>query len=428
MATNLKDKTIICYDNGLFADFCLKLADYYGQVYYYTPWKDAFPSMAKMMVGTEWLNGKRLDTFEGKNFMSIDNFFDYLPKAHIAFFADVGDGDLQEYILENTDIPVFGSRKGEELELERWDTKQYFKKIGMDVQPIKRFIGIDALKEHLKKVENKWIKISKFRGNFETFHHIKYSLTEPRLQQIEWKMGPMARVVEFLVEDNIEAKVEDGIDAYCIDGKFPNYAFAGVEVKEESFAGKFRMYSELGEGIKVVNKQMTPALKAYGYRGFISSEVREGTDGKHYAIDPCTRLASPPSEIYQELYKNLGEIIWEGANGNIIDPIPTAKYGIEVMIHSEWFNDNHQAIFFPPEIRKFVKLRSFMKIDGQYYTLNGGYSPGIGALIAIGDTIEECKKKIIEMAPKIEGYGVTINLAKVDEAIIELNKTLNPEK
>ncbi len=234
----------------------------------------------------------------------------------------------------------------------------------------------------------------------------------------------MVKIVEFIVEDSIEAIVEEGIDAYCVDGKFPNYAFAGTEVKEKSFAGKFSKYTDLSEGIREVNKQMEPALKGFGYRGFISSEVRTTKDGKHYAIDPCCRLASPPSEIYQELYKNLGEIIWEGANGKLIDPIPTGKYAVEVLINSDWYNEgNHQAIHFPPEIRQFVKLRNCVKIDDQYYVLTTNHPLGIGALIATGNSFEECKAKAEKLAPLITGHTVSIDLNTIDEAIEEFNKS-----
>lgn len=422
--TDLKTKTLICYDNGLFMDFCLKLADYFKEVYYYVPWKDAFPAMTRMVVGTEWKNGKRLDSFDGKPFISIDNFFDYLPKADAAFFPDVGDGDLQEFIKEYCKIPVFGSGKGEELELERWDTKMYFKKIGMDVQPVTRIIGVEALREHLKKVKDKWIKISKFRHHFETFHHVDYQQSEPILQDIEHGMGPMAHIAEFIVEDHIDAIVEEGIDAYCIDGKFPNYAFAGVEIKETSFAGMFSKYGDLSEGLREVNKKMQPILANYNYRGFISSEVRTTKDNKHYAIDPCCRLASPPSEIYQELYTNLGQIIWEGANGNLIDPKPSGKCALEVMIHSDFFNEgNHQPIIFPKEFRNNIKLRNAIKIDDRYYILSVKHAFGLGAIVSIGNTFDECKKEMEKIAPEVKGYGVTVDVDKVDEAIEQFKKT-----
>lgn len=420
----VKDKTLLVVDNGLFFEFALKLADYFKKVYYYVEWKDAYPGMNKAVIGTEWVNGKKLDTFDGKPFERIENLYDYLPKVDMVFFPDVYDGDLQVY-LSDQGIPVAGSMKGEELELERWATKQYFKKSGMDVQPIQRVVGIDELHKHLKDKENKWVKISKFRKQFETFQHIRYDLSRPLLDKIQMEMGPMGKIAEFIVEDNIEAEVEEGIDAYTVDGKFPNYAFAGCEIKDEAFAGKFFRYSELSDGVKEVNKQVAPILQKYRYRGFFSSEVRTTKDGKHYFIDPCCRLGSPPNELYQEMYTNLGDIIWNLGQGKVIDPTPAAKYGMEVLIHSDWALNSHQAIHFPPEIRQWVKLRNVLKIDNQYYTLNLHGLPEAGALVTVGNSLEECRKKIEEMAPKVEGYGLKVKTDAIDKALEEFSKMEN---
>lgn len=421
MATNLKDKTILCVDNGLFLEFCLKLADSFKKVYYYVEWKDAYPGMAKAVIGTEWVNGKRLDTFDGKNFERIDNLYDYLDQVDMVFFPDVYDGDLAQFLLEKG-MAVAGGLKGEEMELERWDTKQYFKKSGMDVQPMQRVIGIDNLHKALEKTENKWIKISKFRKQFETFHHIRYDLSRPLLDKIQMEMGPMGKIAEFIIEDDIPAEVEEGIDAYTVNGEFPNYVFAGCEIKDLSFAGKFYRYNDLSEGVKEVNKQIAPLLRKYGYRGFFSSEVRTTKDGKHYFIDPCCRLGSPPNELYQEMYTNLGDIVWNLGQGKLIDPIPAAKYGMEVLIHSDWALNSHQAIHFPDKLRQYVKLRNTIKIDGKYYTLNLHGLPEAGAIVATGSTLEECKSKLEEIAPQVEGYGLNVRVESLDEAISEFKK------
>lgn len=415
------NKTILCVDNGLFMEFCLKLADSFDKVYYYVEWKDAYPGMAKAVIGTEWVNGQKLDTFDGKNFERIENLYDYLDKVDMVFFPDVYDGDLAQFLLDKG-MPVAGSMKGEELELERWATKQYFKKSGMDVQPMHRIVGIDNLHKHLEKVENKWVKISKFRKQFETFHHKRYDLSRPLLDKIQMEMGPMGKIAEFIVEDNIEAEVEEGIDGYTVDGKFPNYLFAGAEIKDLSFAGKFFRYNDLSKGLKEVNKQMEPILKQYGYRGFFSTEVRTTKDGKHYFIDPCCRLGSPPNEVYQEMYTNLGDIIWNLGQGKLVDPIPANRYGMEVLIHSDWALNGHQAIHFPPEIRKYIKLRNILKVDGKYYTLNLHGLPEAGAIVVTGDSLEGCKKKLEELAPQVEGYGLNVRIESLDQAIEEFKK------
>ena len=198
-----KDKTLLVCDNGLFFEFALKLADHFKKVYYYTEWKNAYPGMAEAVVGTEWKNGKRLPTFDGKNLERVENMFSILDEVDCFFTPDIYDGDLLE-TLEQSGIPSFGSGKAESLELNRYETAQEMKSVGMDVAPTVKIVGIQALREHLKKVKDKWIKISKYRKHFETFHHINYRLSEPLLDSIESDLGPLKYITEFVVVDNIE--------------------------------------------------------------------------------------------------------------------------------------------------------------------------------------------------------------------------------
>lgn len=421
METKKINKTILCYDNGLFFEFALKLTDYYEKVLYFCPWKNSFPRMAEAMLGTEWVKGERLNTFDGKNIERVDHIFDHIDKIDLACFLDVYDGDLQVF-LEDYGVPIFGSRKGEDLELERWETKQKFKKIGMDVQPIVRIVGLENLKNYLKDKENKYIKISKYRKEFETFKHCNSKLSEPIFDKLHDKLGPMKSITEFIVEDEIDAIVEEGVDAYTIDGEFPNKLLSGVEIKDCGYFCEFMNYEDLSKGNKKVNEQMKPLLKEYGYKGFISSEIRTTEGGKNYAIDPCCRLGSPPSELYQEMYSNLGDIIDFGSTGKMIDPESRAKFGLEVIIHSSWYTESHQAVYFPEEYRDNIKLRFPLKVDGTYYCLNLFDLPEIGAIVVYGDSFEECKKKMMEIASKVEGHGIEIKLDSIDQAYEEFNK------
>ena len=413
---NAKDKVILCVDNGLFFEFCLKLADYFKKVYYYTEWKDAYPGMAEAVVGTEWKKGKRLNTFDGKNIERIENLFEVMGEIDCFFTPDIYDGDLLE-LLEDSGIPCFGSGKAERLELNRYETALEMKKLGMDVAPTIKVVGVAALREHLRKNKDKYVKISKYRKTFETFHHINYKLSEPLLDNLESTLGPLKYICEFVVVDSIEAIVEEGIDAYAVDGKLPKNMFTGCEIKDVAYAGKMIKEEDLSIGNKKVNEKFGILLKKYDHNGFFSTEVRTTKDGKHYFIDPCMRLGLPPNALYQEIYKNLGDIVWQGANGNLVEPTADNEYGMEILISSGWHSGNHQTVYFPPEIRQWVKLINPIKIDGTYHVLRLGDSSTIGSLVAVGKSHEECKKKIEKMAELIEGYDLNIKTEGANEAI-----------
>lgn len=411
-----KDKVLLVCDNGLFFEFALKLAEHFKKVYYYTEWKNAYPGMAEAVVGTEWKNGKKLNTFDGKNIERVENMFSVLDEIDCFFTPDIYDGDLLE-TLERSGIPSFGSGKAETLELDRYETAQEMKSIGMDVAPTIRMVGIEALREHLKKVKDKWVKISKYRKHFETFHHINYKLSEPLLDNIESDLGPLKYITEFVIVDNIEAVVEEGIDAYAVNGKLPSKMFTGCEIKDVSYAGAVVDGKDLSKGNKRVNTSFLKLLKKYDHNGFFSTEVRTTKDGKNYFIDPCMRLGLPPNALYQEIYMNLGEIIWAGANGIMVEPEIENRYGMEVLISSGWHSGGHQTVYFPEEIRQWVKLVNPVKINGNYHVLRLSDASTIGSLVAVGKSHEECAKKLMKMADMLEGYDLHVKTEGINEAI-----------
>ncbi len=176
---------------------------------------------------------------------------------------------------------------GAELELDRPKSKEASKKLGIDIGPYKVIMGLDALRKHLKANDDQWVKVSSTRGDMETFGAKTYQHVEPRLDELEHNLGAKKKIMEFTVEQGIPDAIETGYDGYCIDGKYPKGAMTGVEVKDEAYLMKTVRWQDLPEMVRSVNQKLAPALKRYGYRGFISTEVRCCEDGKAYLIDPC---------------------------------------------------------------------------------------------------------------------------------------------
>ena len=224
------DKCVLLYDYGLFSSWALKLKEFFGRVLIYVPFKSGFPKSQQYAIGTGLEGVER-----------IIDFWDYVPETDLFVFPDIYDGDLQEH-LRSMGYPVWGAGKGEELEIYRWQTKMLLKKdIGLPVQPVERIIGVEELREFLQEHEDKYVKISMLRGDFETFHHISYNLSEPLLDEIENKLGPYKLFKEFIVEDSINDAVEIGYDGWTIDGRFPRTAMQGYEIKDVSYVGVVRI-------------------------------------------------------------------------------------------------------------------------------------------------------------------------------------------
>jgi hypothetical protein len=263
-------------------------------------------------------------------------------------------------------------------------------------------------------------------NSFETFFAPDYKFVEPKLDEVENSLGAFKHVAEFVVEDDLADKVEYGIDAYCIDGKFPKKLLSGLEIKDQGFVGVFKNYADLPEVFTRFDKVMAPLLKQYGYRGFYSTEVRVGKDMTPYMIDFCARAASPPNELYQVLYKNLAEIIWAGANGECIDPVPLGQYGAEALIHSSWADKGWQPLDIPADVKPYVKLRNATFINGKWYVIPQAVGlPEIGAVIGYGSSLKEAIAMVTKIADQIRGYYVEVktdSFDKADEEIAMMDK------
>ena len=403
---NLKDKIAIVYDNGLFVEIAKTLAKSFKKVYYYMPWKNGFPKSNQYIVG---------EGIEGIE--RIQNFWDYKDKADIIIFPDIYDGDLQLELIKQGKL-VWGGRKGEDMELYRDRMKKYMKSVGLYVTPFTTIKGLDNLREYLKGNDNVWVKQNVTRGDFETFHSIDYQTIEPVLDELEHNLGRLKLEKEFIVEHALDNAVETGVDLYTIDGNFPSSTLAGIEVKDLGYVGKIVPYAELSPKVTDFNEKIQPALKGFGYRGFMSTEIRVSKDKPPYMVDFCARAGSPPNELYQLMYKNLAEIIWYGASGILIDPITTKKYGVEALIHSSWADKNWQAITFPEKYRDNIKLRNACKIDGFYYAVPQSVGlPEIGAVVTEADTIDEAVEQAKIIGESIKGHYIEIKIDSINVAL-----------
>lgn len=413
---NLKSKTVLCYDYGQFVELAVTLSNDFGRVLYFAPWACSCPGSNILRIG-EGIPGVE----------RIADMWEHIDDVDLVVFPDVYESGLQKY-LASIGKRVWGCRDGSVLELDRVASKEQSAKLGIDIPDYKVITGLDALRRHLKAHDDQFVKISATRGDMETFHSPDYAASEQRLDELEHSLGAKKKIMEFIVESGITPAVEVGYDGYTIDGKFPNGALVGVETKDKAYVGRTMRYAQLPESVRSVNEKLAPALKKYGMRGFMSTEIRV-KGGKAYLIDPCMRCGAPPSELYQVMIENLAEVLWEGAGGIVVEPEYRAKWGAMVFLVSDWANTNWQHVAFPKAIRENVKLRNFTMIDGEYYVIpqHGGVAE-IGAVVAMGDTADEAVAECKRIAEQIEGYQIEKPVQALDDAQRDLKKLLAQQK
>jgi len=411
---NYKGKKVIFYDHGTFIPLAERLAEDFGEVLYFSPYNSSFPSSTSTFVGSGLPGVKR-----------INNFFDYVDEATfddtLFVFPDVGDGDIQVH-LRNIGKRVFGSGKGEQMELQRDKMKEYMKSIKLDVGKYKVIKGLSKVRDYLKENDNKWIKINIFRGDFETFYAKNYSMIAEVLDDLAIRLGPKSEVTNFIVEDNLDDTVEAGMDLYSVDGKFPSKCIAGIEIKNASYVAAFKDYVDFPTCLTSFNDAIAPALENFKYRSFFSTEQRVNKQ-KSYMNDFCARLGSPPSELYIIMYKNISDIMWKAAEGILVDPIVEHKFGAELLIKSVHADTHWMEVKFPDKLKPYVKLRNCCVINGKYYMIpRKGEIHEIGAIVASGNTLQEAIDTVKEYAKEVDGYWIEINAESLDKAMEESKK------
>lgn len=87
MPVNLKSKTALIWDNGVFTEIAVTLAKDFGRVLYYVPWTSGMPKSNALMIG-EGLEGVE----------RVASPWAYYDDIDIWIFPDVYEGDLQEFL------------------------------------------------------------------------------------------------------------------------------------------------------------------------------------------------------------------------------------------------------------------------------------------------------------------------------------------
>jgi hypothetical protein len=408
---NLKSKSALIYDYGTFLPLAQRLSKDFGKVMYFTPWESKSPQFKLTLPGKDVPGVTR-----------VNKFFDYVDEADVIIFPDCTNSDLQLH-LEACGYNVFGSRNGCELEQDRVLSKEIFKKAKLPVGSYEVVKGMDKLRKYLKAHEEVFIKVDCMRGDFESFKSCNYDYISTKLDDIEHILGRSKNEVEFIVEEELPDKVEVGYDGYCIDGKFPKKTLFGIEIKDLGYIGVFIDHAKLPEPIHLVNDSLVPYLTKYQYRNFFSTEVRVGKDNKGYPIDLTCRLPIPPGNVYCDMFKNISEIIYEGAQGKLIEPESKSKFGVEVIINDEFAEENWVPVEFSKKYADNIKLRNVTYIDDCYVTIPQYVKTSdMGSIVCTGNSIDECVEKIEEMADDTKAFGIDIAKGSLDKANEEIEK------
>ncbi len=400
------ESTALVVDHGLFVTVAERLArDGFGRVLYHSPYEEGFSKLNSAILGYGLEGVERCnDIWQVKN------------EVDVWVFPDIEHAGIQ-LELESQGRAVWGSRKGDTLELLREKFHNVLEQVGLDVPKYRTIIGLTKLSQFLIENEGPWfIKISRWRGSFETQKFRSWKLDEWLLDQWAVKFGPAKEIVPFMVFDPIDTPLEIGGDTYGIDGQWPDEMLHGDENKDKAYISAVTNRKEMPPQILEVLDAFSPILKEYRYRNFWSMEIRV-KDDKAYFGDATTRAPMPATPSNLENIKNLPEVIYHGAQGELVQPEYEKPFTGEVLVNMKGDRHAWGVTEVPGELKRWLKLPNSCEIDGlRCFPPDEQHGEAIGWLVALGDTVEEV---ISEMKSHIEKLpdGMSADLEPLGELL-----------
>jgi hypothetical protein len=405
-----QNKVALCYDYGLFLSIAHKLAEDFGKVYYFTPWKNFFATSKDMSIGDGY-----------PDIVKCYNFWDVVDEVDLFVFPDILDGDLQER-LRSMGKSVWGSGRGEDIEVKRWEFLQLLKSLGLNTPPSILIEGIENLATHLQIVTNKFVKFDgESRGDNETFFHKDWNTTRPLIDKLRYDLGPITDC-SYIVQDPIEGELEYGFDTWMVNGEFPETIMYGFEIKDLGYVCKVLPFKDMPKEILEVFDKMRIVFQKYKYTGCFSAELRVDKQGKFYFMDPCCRNPNPATYCMMNMIENFSEIIYEGARGNgTIRPLWKAKYGAEITINSEFIKKNFGNLTYDASLKPFInRMNSFMDKKGCEWSIPNGVIDSYGSVVSISSDPKQMMDTLLKRIEGISGHHVEINTKNIDLALEKL--------
>ncbi len=410
----LQELTVAVIDAGTFPALAEIMAETCPKVWYHTPYECEYLDLHDCVIGDGLEKVDRLDEFmEPEFFNSID----------LWVFPDRGFPGFQHY-LRSLNKPVWGSMGFCEFELYRTRFIALLDKLGLPHVKSVTCRGLTALANELRHTTNKWVKINRYRGNMETWHHIDWDHSQRKLEKLAVTFGGMKEYVIFVVQDPIDGDgdedvIEIGYDGWSVDGNFPESSFQGFEAKNQLYLGSVKKRTDLPEDVLAVNEALAPELAAYGYRNFWATEIRKKGD-RAYFIDPTARMPGQTGEQLLETCTNLAEVIWHGAHGELIKPEFAYKFAAEATLHyTEHEDDVWKVLRVPEKEKQWFKLYQFCEADGLHH-FPPSHSDELGVVLGVGASTEAAIEHLKENLEAIGDEPVSADLSGFADLIEQI--------
>jgi len=381
---------------GIYQSFAERLSEEYGTVKYFSEWDDNEHDIraAKKAVG------------EGGDFIKVDNWEKNVYDSDVIFFPGCSRKNLQEDLIQRG-FNVFGSGALADIENNRELFLDKVKEWGF---PLPEYMVVEGINSLLKALENvdgiRFIKFSMFRSDMQTYRHWNFESTKITFEQLRLKQGTYADKLRFIIVTPIQG-VETGRDTFVVHGQQPVKFMGGYEIKNKAYASRVITNDNLPKPMQEFSSRISEVSKELMVSTFWSDEVRVDKN-KFYPLDFTARLGVPPNEILQRNCINLGEIIFHGAQGDLVEPIYEKEYAVQLFI--DYGNDVDQwiPIKYPEKYHRNIKPYNYTFRDDICWIIPSPdkHENTVCAVVGLGDTLESAIDECIKICGTIEGENI----------------------
>lgn len=374
---DISQATALVYDHGSYFPVAQRLAQDFQKVYYFTEWETGLSQVGNAVLG---------DGFE--NVIRVRDPWKVKREVDLFVFPDIGQSGMQEE-LESQGIAVWGARSADQQEQNRELFLKTLGDCGLKVPPHTVVVGLTNLREYLAGKEDQYIKISRYRGSFETSHF--RSLEDDR-SLLDWwgvKFGPVAELVRFIVFPNIDTPLEIGADTFCVDGQWPDVMLHGLEWKDKSYFSAVTKREDMPQQIQDVLDRYSAVLERSCYRSQFSMEVRVKED-TGYFIDPTCRGGLPSTNSFLRM-KNASQVIYHGAHGELVQPDYGYAFAAESIVNLKGEGNRWRTCREPEgHMKEHLFLTGCCNVNGVLAFPPNEHDGGdVGWLVNTGDDQEE---------------------------------------
>ena len=120
------------------------------------------------------------------------------------------------------------------------------------------------------------------------------------------------------------------------------------------------------------------------------------------------------------MINNWAELMWEGANGHIVEPEWNAPIGVEIILRSDYGAENPLRVTSDRWDR--TVLYGHAQYNGADYAVSPAEIPEIGAACGMGATLEQAIEEAYSVAESIKGREIGWDAGALQDLTEEIQK------